>query len=187
MRYKKKGQISGSAGTVVTLVVGVGAAVLVMLFIGTLGGRTYHLIEPSIDEVSRTIVTGASFVGDNVTAQTLGNTLVREGTLSIFNNSVAVGLGNFTIDYGAGTALLTGTMGYNATSLTANYHYGNTTVPASIKASLMSSFEALSTTGDYLPVIVLALIVMIVLGLVFVYSGLANSAFKKSGGSGGAL
>lgn len=47
-RYEKRGQLGGAVGAVITLIVGVGVAVLVLIFVGTLGGQTYNLVEDDI-------------------------------------------------------------------------------------------------------------------------------------------
>jgi hypothetical protein len=50
--YKKKGQMQGAVGAVVMLITGVGVATLVLIFVGTLGGQTYNLVESKIDNIS---------------------------------------------------------------------------------------------------------------------------------------
>jgi len=54
--YKKKGQAAGAINAIITLVVGVGVAVMVLIFIGALGGQTYQLVEPTIDAITNTTV-----------------------------------------------------------------------------------------------------------------------------------
>ena len=92
--FEEKGQIEQSVGAIITLVVGVGVAVLVLIFIGVLGGQTYNLVEDKIDAI------------------------------------------------------------------------GNTTIRTSIKNSIVSGFSALEQTGDFLPIIVLAVVIFLVLSLV---------------------
>lgn len=105
--YEKKGQMTGGAiGAIIMLIVGVGVSVLVLIFVGALGGQTYELVEPDIDAIT------------------------------------------------------------------------NTTVREHVRDSIISGFEALETTGDYLPIIVLAVVIAVVLTLV-----LGFTAF--SGGFGG--
>lgn len=50
--YEKKGQLGGAVGAIVSLIVGVGVATLVLIFVGTLGGQTYNLVEADIDNIS---------------------------------------------------------------------------------------------------------------------------------------
>jgi len=52
MDYKKKGQAAGAVGSIITLVMGVAVATLLMIFTGALGGQTYNLVEPDIDNIS---------------------------------------------------------------------------------------------------------------------------------------
>jgi hypothetical protein len=94
MEYKKTGNLGGAVGAVISLIVGVGVSVLVLIFVGTLGGQTYQLTEAKIDAIS------------------------------------------------------------------------NDTVKASVKAGILSGFTALQNTGDYLPIIVLAVIITLVMALV---------------------
>ena len=55
-QYKKKGQMQGAVGAVIMLITGVGVAVLVLIFVGSLGGQTYQLVEPDIDAITNTTV-----------------------------------------------------------------------------------------------------------------------------------
>ena len=52
LKYKKSGQMGGAVGAVIQLITGVGVAVLVLIFVGTLGGQTYSLTESKIDEIT---------------------------------------------------------------------------------------------------------------------------------------
>ena len=106
--YYKEGQTQGAIGAVISLIVGVGVAVLILIFVGVLGGQAYNIAEADIDAIS------------------------------------------------------------------------NTTIRTSVKNSVVSGFEALENTGDYLPLIVLGVIIFIVLGLV-----LDMTAFSGGGTGGG--
>jgi len=103
--YKKKGQAGGAVGNIITLIVGVGVSVLVLIFVGSLGGQTYELTESKIDAIT------------------------------------------------------------------------NTTIKGHVKESIVSGFSALEQTGDYLPIIVLAVVISLVLALVL--------GFTAFGGAGG--
>lgn len=50
--YKKKGQMLGAVQAVIALIAGVGVAVLVLIFVGSLGGQTYELVETDIDAIT---------------------------------------------------------------------------------------------------------------------------------------
>ena len=94
MEFEKKGQVGNQVGMIIQLIVGVGVAALVLIFVGTMGGQTYNLVEADIDAIS------------------------------------------------------------------------DENIQASIKSGITSGFEALETSGDYLPLIVLAVVISIVLALV---------------------
>ena len=110
--YEAKGQATGAVGAIITLIVGVGVSVLILIFVGALGGQTYDLVEDDIDAI------------------------------------------------------------------------GNETIRTSVKNSIVSGFEALEKTGDYLPIIVLAVIISIVLMLILGFTALGGMA---TGGRGTAL
>jgi Na+-driven multidrug efflux pump len=108
--YHEKGQVSGSVGAIITLIVGVGVAVLVLIFVGSLGGQTYELVESDIEAIS------------------------------------------------------------------------NQTIEDSVKGGIISGFKALEQTGDYLPIIVLAVVISLVLMLVLSFTN-----FNGGMGRGSAL
>lgn len=101
-KYEKKGQMGGVVGSIIALIVGVGVATLVLIFVGTLGGQTYQLTESKIDAIT------------------------------------------------------------------------NTTIKRYIKDGVVSGFSALKQTADYMPLIVLAIIIALVLGLVLSMGGLGR-------------
>lgn len=108
--FEAEGAVGGAVGSVIMLIVGVGVAVLIMIFVGSLGGQTYNLVESDIDAIT------------------------------------------------------------------------NTTVKNHVKNSIISGFEALEQTGNYLPIIVLAVVIFLVLTLV-----LGFTAVGSGGGRGSAL
>jgi len=178
----KKGQAQVAVGAIVTLIVGVGVATLVMIFVGSLGGQTYNLVESDIDSIANNGIVNETFTPIVSTAVALDNDFVQSGTLSVVDSSDAsIALGNFTIDYGAGTMTLTNAA-YNNTALNASYTHGDTAIRNSIKNGIKSSFDAMENTGDYLPIVVLAVVISLVLALV-----LSFTAFGGSGGSNSAL
>ena len=97
-KYMKKGQATMAVGSLITLIVGVGVGVLVLIFVGALGGQTYNLVEDDIAEIS------------------------------------------------------------------------NTTIKNSVNDGIASGFEALEQTGDYMPIIVLAVVISLVLALVLSFT-----------------
>lgn len=108
MPFNKKGQvgIQGAVGGVIFLIVGLGVATLIQIFVGVLGGKTYQLVEGDIDAIT------------------------------------------------------------------------NTTIRSNIKAGIASSFEANQQTGELMPVVALAFMVILVLGLLL-------SLFRVGGGGFG--
>ncbi len=114
LEYETEGQVTANIGAMVFLIVGVGIATLVLIFVGVLGGQVYQQVESDIDAIT------------------------------------------------------------------------NTTIKNHVKNSIIAGFEALETTGNYLPIIVLAVIIFIVLSIVM---GLGAFGGMGAGGAtyGGAL
>jgi hypothetical protein len=165
-------------GFIVSLIVAVAVAILVLIFIGTLGGQVYNLQEQKINALITSVV-NESFTPLNSTAVFLANNNLVSGTLTILNSSRNVGLGNFSINYDTGSLTLKNNA-YNNTALDVSYQYGDIEILDAITGGSVSSFEALETTGNYLPIIVLAFVVVFVLGLVM---GFSNMTTKGGGGA----
>jgi len=73
--YERKGQMAGGAvSNIITLIVGVGVSVLVLIFVGVLGGQTFNLAEEDINNISdatiRTHVTNSITSGFEALEQT---------------------------------------------------------------------------------------------------------------------
>ena len=178
--YKKSGFAAESVGAIVTLIVGVGVSVLVLIFIGTLGGQTYNIAEDNILEIGNTTITNSSFVALNNTAVDLGYENIHSGSLLLYNESDKVALANFTIDYTAGTLKLLTEEGFNNSQLNASFNYGDLEIQTSVKDGIKAGFSALEQTGDYLPLIVLAVVITLVMSLVL---SLGNMGGNVRGGS----
>ena len=54
--YQKKGQSAGAVSNIIVLIVGIGVSVLVLIFVGSLGGQTYQLVESDIDAISNATI-----------------------------------------------------------------------------------------------------------------------------------
>ena len=175
--YELEGQASVAIGDIILLITGIGVAVLILIFVGVLGGATYEIVEPSIDEIAGS-EGNFTTVAINGTEISLGKTSVHGDSLVITNNTgSSFPHTNYTVDFTGGTFELWGnTTSSNGTIFFA-YDHGNTNITNAIKGSIVSSFSALETTGDFLPIIVLAVIIAIVLSLVL--------GFTQLGGSGG--
>ena len=166
-KLKKKAQLSDSVGAMIALTVGVGVAVLVFIFVGVLGGTTYETLEPDLD----TIGDGASSA---VEAATLlfpadGGTQLTYGEISVVtsfvNGSQTVPTTYYSVDLPTGAVTLLN-VSYNNTGVNVTYSFANTSMRDPIKNSILSSFEALEATGSYMPLIVLAVIIVLILGIV---------------------
>lgn len=180
LKYSKHGKFNGAIDTMIMLVTGVGVAVMVLILVGTLGGKSYDIIEPDIDLIGKYSASGDVFLALNSTAASLDHTNLYSGTVAVLNGSDSVASSAYTVDYTAGTITLKNVL-YNNTNLTASYDWANETVRGSVKRGILSSFDALEQTGSYLHIIVLAIVVSLVLFLVL---GLANN---RGGGSNTAL
>ena len=180
--YHKKGQALGAVSAIITLVIGVTVATLVMILGGALAGQTYNLVESDIDAIGNNTQTDFSFVASNSTAVTLGHSDIHSGSLVVFNesNGVNMNLDDFTIDYTLGTILTTNDT-LDADTYLANYSWGNQEITPLVKDGIRSAFEAQAQTGDYMPLIVLGVVIFIILSLVLGF--LAFGGF--SGGNQG--
>ena len=185
--YETEGQVTENIGAMVFLIVGVGIATLVLIFVGVLGGQVYQQVEPTLDLLSGAEVNSSLGTVVNGTLGSFSHDDVVSGTLAIINRSTAtsVPLTNFTIDYDAGTYTLIDNA-YNNSPMNASFSWGDVDISNSIKGAIVSGFEALETTGNYLPIIVLAVIIFIVLSIVM---GLGAFGGMGAGGAtyGGAL
>jgi len=123
-----EGQMAGNTtGTIITLIVGIGVSVLVLILVGSMSGQVYQTVEADIDQI---------------------------------------GLVYFT----------------NATGTFVNTTASNYTIQNSIKNGIISGFDAMEQTGSYLPIIVLAIVISLVLVLVLSFGGIGSA-----GGRGSAL
>lgn len=167
MKYEKDGEVKTDVAAVIQLVVGVGVAVLVLIFVGTLGGRSYELVEDDLDALYSS-VTKESATVLNATAVSLANDDIVTNSMVVNNHSNTVALTTFTFDYDAGTVTLLNN-DYNNTALNFTYTHGTGgyNVSVAAKEGMIGSFSALESVGDFLPMIVLVFVIVLVLGMVF--------------------
>jgi hypothetical protein len=172
-----------SVGGIIALVTGIGIGLMVLIFVGVLAGQTYQLTETNIEAIGNNIVINETFTPLNNTEVSLDHSSIQSGTLIIINSTTAqtLSLANFSIDYDTGILTLTHVR-YNNTELKASYTWGSVEIRSGVKGSITSGFSALETTGDYLPIVVLAIVIGIVLSMV-----LGMTAFKGNEGGGSAL
>jgi len=175
MNYKKKGQAAGAVGSIITLVMGVAVATLLLIFTGTLGGSTYSLVEEDLNGIGNHSITNEVVYLTNNTPTKLLHTNVHDGTLYLFNTTEGTLLddGNYTFveDTGLITYTPNGDLGNESVTYYANYSWGEYENQAIIKGGITSGFEASEQVGDYLPIVVLAIIVFLVLGLIVGFGG----------------
>ncbi len=170
MKYNKKAQMGGAVGSLIGLIVGVGIATLVMIFMSSLGGQTYNLVEQDITDIGNKSIVGGAFTALNGSDTYIGNAPIHSGSVAIYNatSSANIGIGNFSIDYDQGLIRLSGEAltQYTNQALGINYTYGDTEIRGYIKDAITASFKAQKTTGNYIPLIVLAVIISLVLFLI---------------------
>lgn len=177
--YSKKGQV-GSIGQVISLIVGIGVSVLVLIFSGSLSGQVYQLVEPDIKELGHYSIANNTITLKNGTVTYLTHPNVVSYTVQAINNSNAVVInpGNWTVNNGTGLIAQTNN-GVNNSVIAFSYEYYNYSIQSKVRESIVSGFKALEQTGNYLPIIVMAVIISLVLGLVL------NMAKNSGGPSGG--
>ena len=178
---EKKAQVTGSVGVMVSLVVGIGVAVLVFIFVGSLGGQTFELVEDDLDSIgdggssSREAVT-LLFAADGGTQLIHGDI---QTVTNVSNGSMTIPATYYTVNLASGAVTLVN-VSYNNTPANVTYTFANTSVRDPIKNAIISSFDALGNTGGYLPLIVLAIIITLVLGIVMGLSGGMSRGGGKS-------
>lgn len=182
--YEAEGQ-AGNVGAIITMVVGIGVAVLVLIFVGTLGGSTFYLVEDDLATIGMDRAVTESITVVNGTFTALSKAPIDTG-LVVRNASGVVGIGNFTVDTTAGHVSLNTTNAgvintINNSAVNVSYTYDNYTVQSSIRNGIASSFDGLEQTGNYLPVITLAIIITLVLGMIL------GLGMMKGRGNSGAL
>jgi hypothetical protein len=182
--YLEKGQMDSVAG-IIALIAGVGVAVLALIFMGVFGGQLYDLQEEDINLIAANEVDNESWTVDINQTHNLGHKFIQDDSMTVYNNSngVVLGLTNFTIDYDAGTILgfVVSSGVVNNTAVLVTYTWGAKEIRESIQHGVISSFEALETSGDYLPIVVLAVVIAFVLAIVLGFTAM------RGGSRGGAL
>ena len=181
--YESKYMLSGettmaTVGAVIALIVGVSIATLVMTFTGSLSGQTYNLVEPDLNTLTSSH-SDYLFTAVNSTAVTVYDDIVS-GTLSVTNRTgTSIALTNFNIDYDLGTLYLKNNS-LNNKVLNATFQAGDPVAQGHIQRAIISGFEAQEQTGNYLPLIVLAVVIFMLLGLVLGMQVLGNSGYRGS-------
>ena len=135
--YKKKGQTQGAVGAIISLIVGVGIAVLVILFVGVLGGKSYSISESKINALYGT-VNNETWSATANTAHTLNNDVLSK--VSVFNaTDPYTELANTQYHVGTSSGIITiNDTGFNTFLVGANYTYGDPNIQGAIKGSISS-------------------------------------------------
>jgi uncharacterized membrane protein len=173
-------QTQMNIGAMVALIVGVSIAVLTLIFVGVLGGQVYQNTEADIEGLVVTVAND-TFVALNTSNVSLANNDIVPGTLTVTNvTGDNLLLANFTIDYVDGQVFLL-TDNLNGTTMHAAYQHGDYVARDYIKNSIISGFRALNTTGSYMPIVVLAIIIFVVLSIVMGLGAIGGVSKSYSG------
>ena len=164
---------------VIFLIVGFAVAGLLYTFVSVISGQTFEIVEEDIAAIRSYTDTNHSFVADNTTWVDLGNTTLRH--LVIYNTTGwTVNTSDFTVNTTTGLVKLSSDFAVlNGTTMQAVYQYDDGTIRSAIQGGILSNFEAQQQIADYMPIIVLAIIITIVIGLII--GGIA-SKFLGPGG-----
>ena len=167
--YEKKGAVQESTNAMLALITGVGIGILALIFVGVLGGQVYSNVEPDIESIGGTVVNETVGTADanGHFAGYLNKTPVVAGSETITCGGEVVPDANYTLNYTSGYL----EVNYNTTAcqngdVLATYDWGDAAIAKSIKAAIVSGFKALKLSGGYMPILVLAAIIALVLGLV---------------------
>ena len=184
--------------SVILLIVGFAIAGLLFTFTTVLSAQTFNLVEDDIDAITSYSEANHTFVADN-TSWVLINASLKSSTLVLYNttgytdNTTA-----FDVNYTTGYVLLNPTVhadnkSLNGTTMCCVYEYDDGTIRNAVKGGILSNFEAQQQIGDYMPIIALAIIITIVIGLII--GGIASKFMgpggmmlnQQQGGYGGVL
>ena len=177
--YLVKGNAEAATGAIITLISGIAIAVLLLIMIGTLGGEVFKTAEPDINSIA-SWVENETYTVHNGTPQTLSHA-APISSLQIYNatSMVAIPRTSYQLEGDGNVVNWTDSHGYNNTLVSAYYYEGNINITMPIKSSIINSFIALEKTGKYLPIIVLAVIIGLVLVMIL---GLGLTG-RQSGGN----
>ena len=155
----------------------------VIIFIGALSGQTFEITEPDIDDIAGS-VENESVNALNDTTVSLGHDMIQTHSFYIINTTGGTfPSSNYTLDATAGTVSFDTrtTEGQNGTSFV-YYQYGDTNVTTAIKDSILAGFQGFKASASYMPIFILAIIIVVVLSLVVGFTGLTGM-FRGGGGN----
>jgi len=165
------------------LIVGLAVAGLLYTFTTVLGGQTYNIVESDLDEITSYTDANHTFVADNTT-WTLINASLKPSSLHLYNTTGWVdNTSEFSVNYTTGYVLLIDSNAtLNGTTMGCVYEYDDGTIRTAIKTGILSNFEAQQQIGEYMPIIALAIIITIVIGLII--GGIASKFMAPGMGFG---
>ena len=181
-----------SIGSIILLVIGVGVSILVLIFVSVLGGGVFTNAEPNINVISNNVTDSPLNFSFNVNtlpySHDTSNDIYKESDVLVAWNGTGtfgtlVRNTNYTVtSYPAGQFSITdlGDLNYSYVYVNVSYATGNPIIEESIVTAIQQSFVALNTTGSYLPIIVLAVIVFIILSLIMALN-LGTRGYKAEG------
>ena len=165
--------------SIILLIVGIGICSTILIFVSVLSGDVYQTTSPQINSLSTDFVNETS---GNISftlvpyVYTASNNNIYPGTetLKIWNKTAGYGtlvLGtNYTVlSYPNGQFTITDIALRNNSYIYLNISYttGNPVIEGNITSAIINTFVAINYTGGYLPLIVLALVIIMILGMVF--------------------
>lgn len=175
------GAVNESVGAVIALVVGIALATMMILLTNSLGGQAFSVVEPSLDDIGVTDETENATVLLNE-GTTLSCTPVLSDGFSARNASASgtvISSGNYSLTTATGLFNLTNVQ-YNNSNIFFAYECGDATMRTQVYNSIREGFGAGEDTASYLPLIILAVVVALVLSVVL---GFVGNNFKSGGGA----
>ncbi|QGH73147.1 MAG: hypothetical protein [Siphoviridae sp. ctjeG17] len=169
-KYYREGATGSSVGVMVTLVIGVVIITIIIIMGGVLSGQAYQVSEPLVNAVGNQSVANESVTLYTGIAQRLTHGPTLSGSYLLKNASNTVPASNYSVTSEPSSITLLDNA-YNGSTLKFSYDYGDPTIMNQIKDSVKGGFSTLKTTSDYLPLVILGVVLVVVLGLVLVLGG----------------
>ncbi len=171
----KKAQANVDGGQILPLIITISLATVLLVFVGVLVGSSYNLIESDLEVLAIQHHGNKTFTA--LWNQSVFIDYFNGGTTDIYQAATNLDA-NFTVDANLGTVTLDD-VGLNNTQLNISYQTGNDTLVGYLKGSVVGATQGIQTTGQYLPLIVLAFVISIVMVLILGFASIG-------GGTGGA-
>jgi hypothetical protein len=166
-----------SIASIILLIIEVGICATILIFVSVLSGGVYQSTSSQINSLSTNFVNetiNLSFVALPYTYTTSGNIYPGTESLRAWNATADYGAlvlnTNYTVlSYPLGQFSIIDLTKRNNTYiyLYISYTTGNPVIEGNITSAIINTFTAINYTGGYLPLIVLALVIILILGMVF--------------------